>query len=131
MEAPSEDQVCFHDRIGEIAGGKGIEWKRSASLEGNDQHLAAVPRRDGDRPGTDAADPGKAASLNRLQRFVIVNVLRALAQVDDDLGISVRQEAVQVVGRMESLRIDQILDEVAQRKNRLISANYHLSRYII
>ncbi len=75
--------------------------------------------------GPDAAHPGVAARLNLLQGFVVVNGLGTLGQVDDDLGISVGQEPVEVVGRSQAIEIDEILDELLQRKNRSARLKYH------
>ena len=130
VEVLPENQVCLRDRIGEIADREGIKSRRPSLLEGNDEHPAAIPGWYGDRLGADTADPGISARLNLLQGFIIVNRLGVLGQVYDDLGISVRQESVQVVGGAEAFGIDQILDEVIQRKIWFISAKYHLSKYI-
>ena len=48
--------------------------------------------------------------------------------VDDDLGISVGQKPVEVVGRSHAVEIDQILNELIEWEYRSVDVKYHLSK---
>ena len=126
VELSSKDQICLGDRVGDFTEREGIEGERSALLKGNDQHPAAIPRWDGDRSGAHAAHPGITAGLDFQQGFIIVDMLGAFGQVDDDFCISIRKETIQVVGSAEPIEIDQILDEMVQWKHRLVRVKHHL-----
>lgn len=105
-EISSVDQVCLRNSVLDFVHWEAIEWIRSPLPEGNNEHPAASTRWNGDWLRSHTADPGITANLDFSQRFVVVNILGFFGQVNDNFGISVRQETVEIVGRGESIEID-------------------------
>jgi hypothetical protein len=97
-------------------------------FEGNHQHPAASARRDRDRPGADAADPGVTAGLNFLEGFVVINVLATFRQVDNDLGFAIGQEPIEVVEGIDPLEVNKVLDEPVQRKRGFVDLKDHFNQ---
>jgi hypothetical protein len=52
--------------------------------------------------------------------------LRVTSQVDNHLGVAVRQESVKAVRGGDSVKIDEILDEMVEREDWFVSAKNHL-----
>lgn len=114
QNASSKDEVCLRHEICEFLHRKWVKGISLPFLEGHDQHLAAFSRWDRDRSGTDAAHPGLAAGLNFLQRFVVINELGLLNQVENKFGVPVWQEAIHLMDGVESIIIDKGIDVLAE-----------------
>ena len=66
-----------------------------------------------------------AAGLYLLQCVVVVNVLRRVVKVDQDLGVAVRQKAVDGVCMHDALKKDKDLDELIERRARAMGLIDH------
>src|SRR6185369_11236565 len=51
-------------------------------------------------------------SLNLFQSFVVVDVLRPVVKIENDFSVTVRHEAIDCVGRIVALVINEMIDKL-------------------
>jgi hypothetical protein len=56
------------------------------------------------------------ASLDLFQRVVVVDKLRSVVKIDQDLDITVRQKTIDSMSVLDSVEIDEQLDKLVQRE---------------
>ena len=55
-------------------------------------------------------------NLNFFERLVVVDVFRLIIKVNDDLGMPIGQEAIDRVLRIVAFVINEMIDELTERK---------------
>ena len=63
--------------------------------------------------------------LYLFQCLIVVDVLRPIVKIDEDLRVAVRQESIDRVFRVIAFVIDKMIDEAAQRKPRDVPFKNH------
>lgn len=75
--------------------------------------------------GADSADPGVFTKLNDFESAVVVNGLRRISEVDQEFCISIRQKTIEGMHWAEPFEVDHRVDELIERKRRLMRLKNH------